>query len=345
MKATNQIIAQANGTQKRPSFELAIMSDSMQRMIQKSVPDAKTAARITGALIQIVNSSEKLQQCEPKTIISSALRGEGMGLILGHGYYVVPYGTVAQYQISYKGYVQLAMSTGFYADLDCVEVREGELKGINRRTCKPDVDFSVYGSLEEREAHPVIGYYAYFELKDGTFRSEYWSIDKLLRHADRYSPAFSLKTYQRMINGEMSASEVKQTKSGSPWYDVGGSQDTMFRKTVMRKLLSGGYAPLSNEVRSAIASDTEDNVPPEIPVFEADSSTGEVIEGTGVVVDASQEDAPKTDFKTPVAQDAEGAETTRKKREPRKAAANGVNAAANKSEAVEERDYTEGFFN
>lgn len=344
MKATNQIMTQQNAGQKKPQFALAVMSDSMQKMIQKSMPDAKSAARLTGTLIQVVNSSEKLQNCDPMTIISSALRGEGMGLILGHGYYVVPYGDEAHYQIGYKGYIQLAMSTGFYADLDCVEVREGELKGINPRTCKPNVDFSLYGTMEEREQHKVIGYYAYFELKDGTFRSEYWSIDKLLRHADRYSPAFSLKTYQRMINGDMSPDELRKTQSGSPWYDVGGSQDTMFRKTVMRRLLSGGYAPLSNEVRSIIMNDDDDGVIPDVPVFATDASTGEVIEGTGAIVD-EKANASQSDFKGSLPEDNSTAQDTpgeeKKRTAPRKAS----KAAAKEAAPADDRDFTAGFFN
>ena len=56
-----------------------------------------------------------------------------------------------------KGYIQLAMSTGFYADIDCVEIREGEIEGRSRRTGKPIVNLAKYESDEERQSKPIIG--------------------------------------------------------------------------------------------------------------------------------------------------------------------------------------------
>ena len=137
MNANNRLAPQA----KKMSFSQVITSDSMQKMIAKSVPDQRAAARFTATLISVVNSSEKLKECEPQSVVAAALRGEGYGLILGHGYSIVPYGSVATFVLQYKGYIQLAMSTGFYADIDCKEVREGEYKGRNRRTGNVEVDF------------------------------------------------------------------------------------------------------------------------------------------------------------------------------------------------------------
>ena len=296
MKANNQISTRSAAQEGKISFSAAITSKSMQDMILKSVPDSKAAARLTGTLISVVNSNEQLRQCEATSIVSAALRGEGMGLILGHGYYVVPFGKMATFILGYKGMIGLAMATGYYADIDCIDVREGELHGINRRTCKPEVDFSTYSTLEERAEHNVIGYYAYFELKDGTFRYEYWSVDKILRHADHYSKAFSLKSYQDMVSGNLSAQDVERLRRGSPWYDVGGGQDNMFRKTVLRQLLNSGYAPLSNEVRSILRNDTDDPIIPAVDA-QVDASTGEVIETTGVVMNEQPEQAtePETE--------------------------------------------------
>lgn len=155
---------------KQSDFASAVLSNTLQNQITKSVPDEKARARFTAAIIEMVSTNTQLQQCTPASIVSAALRGEGQGLILGHGYYVVPYGQKASYITSYRGYITLAMSTGLYSDLDCLEVREGEFKGRDKRTGKQAVDFSVYETDEERMQHPVVGYYAYFELKDGFFR-------------------------------------------------------------------------------------------------------------------------------------------------------------------------------
>lgn len=282
-------------TQSKHSFSLAVTSPTMQSMIKKALGSDAAAARVTSALISAVNASDQLRNCEASTIVAAALRGEGLGLIYGHGYYVVPYGTVATYIMSYKGYIQLAMSTGFYADIDCIEVRDGELDGRDRRTGKPKVNLARYETDEEREQHAVIGYYGYFELKDGTFRYEYWSLDKLLRHADRYSKAFHLEKFLEMQSGSMNPKDVEKLLNGSPWYDPNGGQDKMCRKTVIRQLLNSGYAPLSPEVKTAFTNDSQSEDSGVIPDFQMPErvipTTGEVVEAAADAGNATQEAA------------------------------------------------------
>lgn len=344
MKANNAMM-NPEGKREEISFSKAITSEGMQRMIAKAVPNAAAAARLTGTLLSIVSNNEKLKKCKPETIVAAALQGEGEGLIIGHGYYVVPYGDVAAYQRSYKGWIGLAMSTGYYADIDCNDVREGEVSGIDPRKCKPAINFSKYDSFEEREQHPIVGYYAYYELKDGTFRYEYWPLMKILRHADRYAPAFDLKTYEQMKSGKMAPADVERVRKGSPWYDEGGGQVDMCKKTVLRKLLTSGYAPLSNDVRMKL--DAEGNgdgvmIPADGELFGADvnPSTGEVIEGSGTVVDyapgAENENAPQSDFNAPVIEDAPKRKITRQSEKATREAANFASEAA--------KDYTGGFF-
>lgn len=111
-------------------------------------------------------------------------------------YYMVPYkdkkrGTVAQFQLGYKGYIQLAERSGQYLDIDAFPVVEGEYRGRDRFTRRPILEF-----LEDdgdRESRPVVGYYAYFELNNGFRKVLYWSKDKMLAHADRYSQAFHME--------------------------------------------------------------------------------------------------------------------------------------------------------
>lgn len=340
MKTQNQTgftqMAQAN----KPTFSMAITAPNTQQMISRALKNDKMAARFTSTLIGAVSASEALKACDPGTIIAAGLRGEGMGLIYGHGYYIVPYGSVATYLMSYKGYIQLAMSTGYYADIDCVEVREGELEGRSRRTGKPVINLAKYDTDEERESHKVIGYYAYFELKDGTFRYEYWSMDKLLKHADCYSPAFKLDKYNALIKGELDAKEQTKLLNGTPWYDVNGGQDKMCRKTMMRQLLNSGYAPLSNEVRSYFNEDREDGVVVDMPAAPAEStipvtdfSANEENRGQ------AEETATEPPTSAAVSEDApsEGKDTApAKKRTERKETAN---AAVESAE-----DFTNGFF-
>lgn len=298
LRPGNSLAAMSGRQAEKPTFAAAVLGATMQNQIMKSVPDERSRARFTSAIIELVNSSTQLQKCEPASIVSAALRGEGQGLILGHGYYVVPYGSKATYITGFKGYITLAMSTGLYNDIDCLDVREGEYKGRNRRTGKPDVDFTVYETDEEREAQPIIGYYGYFELKDGYFRSEYWSMDKLLKHAEKYSPAFSIEKYMKMVSGEMSAEEFEKVQNGSPWYDLGGGTDRMCRKTVLRSLLNSGFAPLSNEVRNFIANDADVVIEPDAPAAKktAPDPLKDIIDSTATVKDIPKPspDAPES---------------------------------------------------
>lgn len=250
MKAQNAIVKK----DKKPFSEI-ITGAGAQKLIRASLQTENAVKRFTGTLINVVNSSEQLSNCDPGSVISAALRGEGMGLIYGHGYHVVPYGKKATFIPSYKGYIQLALATGLYADIDCIEVREGERRGRDRRTGRPIVDMSVYDTDEERDQHPIIGYKGYFELKDGYYREEYWTIDQLLRHADRYSSAFSLDLYKKWQGGEnLTNDERRVVTDGSPWYS---DTDKMMRKTVLRSLLTSGYAPLSNEMKSFMDNESE----------------------------------------------------------------------------------------
>lgn len=334
MKVQNQTGFTQMAQQKKQTFSMAITAPSAQQMISRALKNERMAARFTSTLISAVSASETLKACDPGTIIAAGLRGEGMGLIYGHGYYIVPYGSLAAYLLAYKGYIQLAMSTGYYADIDCVEVREGELEGRSRRTGKPVINLAKYDTDEERETHKVIGYYAYFELKDGTFRYEYWSMDKLLRHADRYSPAFKLEKYNALINGELDAKEQSKLLNGTPWYDVNGGQDKMCRKTMIRQLLNSGYAPLSNEVRTYFNEDGDDAV-----IAAGDGmETEPVIPTTGHVVE-DEPAAAEPPTSAAVSEDAPSGGKDTSPAEKRTRRKETANAAVESAE-----DFTNGFF-
>lgn len=286
MRANNTLVQQNT----QPKFTTVISGQAMQSLIAKSMPDERSRARFTATMISAVAASQQLQNCTPATVISAALRGEGMGLLYNNGYYVVPYGNTATFVLSFKGFIQLAMATGLYADIDCIDVRQGEKKGRDKRTGKPIIDLSVYETDEEREAQPIIGYYGYFELKDGTFRYEYWSVEKLLAHANRYSAAFKLATYNRMINGQLTDGEMASLAKSSPWYDLGGGQDAMMKKTVLRSLLNSGYAPLSNEVRTIFRNDTDDAPTEDVLIPVEESKEEQPAQDAEIVTETAQEE-------------------------------------------------------
>lgn len=286
-----------DGNQK---FSVAIQGDALQSMIRKATPDAQSAARLTGSLISLVASSTELQSCKPATIVAAALRGEGMGLMLGFGYYVVPYAGSASFQISYKGLIAMAMAGGDVADMDCVEIREGEYVGRNRRTKRPEFDFSVYATDEEAEKHPIIGYYAYIEKRDGFFRSEYMSLGAILDHAEQYSKTFDRAKYRQLISGDLSPDEAERLKKKSPWYSA---TETMMKKTVIRRLLNSGYVQLRaiGSIETVLNQEDEEAKDAEalasFDVMNVDPSTGELREQS-VQVNPDDADEPAAQAET-----------------------------------------------
>lgn len=312
MKASNSLAP--NKQSDKPKFSAIISGEGAQKLIRASLKDEGAVKRFTGTLISVVNASEQLQNCDAGSIISAALRGEGAGLIYGQGYYVVPYGKTATYLTSYKGWIQLAIATGLYSDIDVLEVREGERKGRDPRTGKPIIDMSVYDTDEEREQHEIIGVKAYFILKDGLYREEYWTINEILRHADRYSQAFDLELYTKWQSGaELTQNEAYKVQNGSPWYN---NFMRMAKKTVLKSLLTSGFAPLSNEVKSMLKSEPESGeaIIPDLgeiamPDYSVIESTGEVIE--------PENPAPLAAEPQPEPEPAENTEKPKRGRKPR----------------------------
>lgn len=201
----------------------------------------------------------------------------------------------------------MAMAGGDVADMDCVEIREGEYVGRNRRTKRPEFDFSVYATDEEAEQHPIVGYYAYVEKRDGFFRSEYMSIGAILDHAEQYSKTFDRSKYRQLISGDLSPDEAERLKKKSPWYS---STETMMKKTVIRRLLNSGYVQLRaiTNIETVLTQEDEDAKDAEalasFDVVNVDPGTGEIREQSVQVnpedADASEAAQPETAEENPV---------------------------------------------
>lgn len=312
MKVTNTL-----ANREKKTFSAAITGDSLQNLIKKSVATPEAAARFTGTLISAVAASPQLQNCQPATIVAAALRGEGMGLSLGREYYLVPFGDNCAYVIGYRGLIALCLAGNDVADMDCIEVREGEYVGRDPRTKRPKFDFSIYETDEEALKHPIIGYYAYVEFVSGRFRFEYMTMAEILDHASRYSKAFNIEKYWKLQRGELSPQEADKLKQGSPYYSA---PDTMFKKTVLRKLLNSGYVRLANSatISAAISydMDTEEGLMPDLDIIPDYS----VVEGTGEVIDTPQdaENAPVSEVAVEPSTDTTPTEkTARRGRKPR----------------------------
>ncbi len=181
---------------KQPTFSEYITGEKISKTIMKMVGPDRSQSYVT-AMISAVSNNVELAKCQFATIVSASLVGESLKLspspFMGH-YYLVPYNdtknnrVVAQFQIGYKGYIQLAMRTGQYKDIDVIEVKEGEYLGRNSETGKPM--FKFISDDDERDSKKTIGYLAYFETTYGFTKTLYWTINQMKNHALEYSKGY-----------------------------------------------------------------------------------------------------------------------------------------------------------
>lgn len=256
MKPKQNLQQAVSTTPQKKPFSIAIQSEGYKNLINNTLQDQKRAARFVTAITSAVSTNPALQECDAGTILSSALIGESLGLSpspqLGQ-YYLVPYNDtknnrkVAQFQLGYKSYVQLAMRSGNYKKLNVLAIKQGEL--IRFDPLNEEIDINIINDDEEREKAPTIGYYAMFELTNGFRKAMYWSKEKMLAHADKYSNAFSRDNYQLYVSGNVPKSEL--WKYSSFWYK---DFDGMAYKTMLRQLISK-WGIMSIEMQTAYTND------------------------------------------------------------------------------------------
>ena len=241
---------QKNGIAKRENtatFSMKMSSDKFQNKIHEVLQDKNRAIKFTAALTSAVANQPALQECEATTILSSALLGESLNLSpspqLGQ-YYIVPYKdrrdkknvrTVGTFQLGYKGYVQLALRSGNYKKLNVLEVKEGELISWNPLT--EEIKINLIEDEVDRELRPTVGYYVSFEYLNGFSKAMYWTKDKMISHAKKYSKAY--------------ASDTKNGTSYSFWTS---NFDEMAKKTMLRQIISK-WGIMSTEMNEAFTSD------------------------------------------------------------------------------------------
>jgi recombination protein RecT len=212
-------------------FNADLTNEKTQKYLSDVLGNRK--ASFVNNIVALVSNNVKLQECEPITLMFAALKATALNLPLDQnlGYaYIIPYKdnkaktTLAQFQIGKNGFVQLALRSNQFKTINVSDVREGELKSMDRLSGE-----CVFEWKENRIPLPVIGYVAYMRLLSGFEKALYMTIQEIEVHGKKFS-----KTY----------------KIG-PWTDDFGS---MAEKTVIKRLLSK-YAPLSVEMQQAITSD------------------------------------------------------------------------------------------
>ena len=279
-------------TQEAKTFSNFLMGDVIKRKINETVGGANGQRFIT-SILSAVSTNPALQECENSSILSAAFLGEALKLSpspqLGQ-FYMVPfkvktgmkdgngqdiYVKKAQFQLGYKGYIHLAIRSGYYKKINVLAIKEGEL--IKYDPLAEELEVNLIEDDDIREQTPTIGYYAMFEYENGFRKTLYWSKKKMLAHADKYSMAFNKNDYEKLLAGKVSQKDM--WKYSSFWYK---DFDGMAYKTMLRQLISK-WGIMSIDMQNAYEKDMatiredgsyeyieNDNSVIEIPTISAD---------------------------------------------------------------------------
>lgn len=189
----------------------------------------KRKSEFVSNLLALSDADKGLAQCDPAELMKCAMNATALNLPLNKnlGYaYVIPYNGKPQFQMGYKGFIQLAVRSGQYKTINTCEVRDGEIK---RNKFTGHIEF-----LGENPEGEVIGYLAYIELLNGFQQSLYMTVQEVQQHAKTFSKSFNSVT--------------------SIWKK---DFDAMAKKTVL-KLLLNRYGVLSVDMQRAIEKDQAD---------------------------------------------------------------------------------------
>lgn len=195
MEVKNSLV---NKEQKQ-TFSAFLATDAMKKKINEMV-GGKDGQQFVTAIISAVSTNPQLAECENASIVSAALLGQALKLSpspqLGQ-YYIVPFNNsergckVAQFQLGYKGYIQLAIRSGQYKKINVLAIKEGEL--IEYDPLNEEIKVNLIEDEELREQAETIGYYAMFEYMNGFRKTIYWTKQKMEAHALKYSKGYKAK--------------------------------------------------------------------------------------------------------------------------------------------------------
>lgn len=216
---------------KQQSLTAWLNNESVKAKMAEKL--GKNAPAVASAMLTIYNENKALQECDPRSMMGAGMLAATSGLAvmptLGQAFFV-PYKGKVQFQVGYRGLIQLAHRTGKYAALHAGKVYEGELRGFNPLTGEPIPGERVPDAV-------VAGYVAYMRLVNGFEKTLYMSLDEIDAHAEKYSVSYSY--------------DKRNGKQSSPWTT---NFDAMACKTVLKRLLNH-WGILSTEMATVIQGD------------------------------------------------------------------------------------------
>lgn len=223
------------------SFNQTIANPRTQEYLAQVLGEKRQS--FVNNLTALVANNNKLQECEPIGLMYAGIKATALDLPLDANLgfaYVIPYRnnkegkTEAQFQIGYKGFIQLAIRSGQFRSINVTDIKEGEL--VHEDMLTGDLTFKR-AAANVREGLKTIGYAAFFRLTNGFEKTLYYTVEAVQAHAKKYSQTYG--------------SKYESTRNSSKWTT---DFDAMAKKTVLKLLLSK-YAPLSVEMAQAVTAD------------------------------------------------------------------------------------------
>ena len=265
-----------NQVQTKPTNQVAQMTTFLSSNAVKNkvnaIVGAKEGDKLISNLVSNIQQNPTLAECTQGSIVNGALAGHALKLDFAlQQAYLVPFndkknGTkVATFCISWRGYVQLALRSGVFKNINVSELKEGELKKFDKLSEEYEIEWIE--DEFERDKKPSTHYIAYFELLNGFKKVLVWTKEKMQLHAEKYSMMYQ--------------SDLKYNNKKSFWST---DFDSQAKKTMLRQLISK-YAPMSTEMSTAYTQDMATFDEQGNPTYVDNAEDNMKIEADEVVVD------------------------------------------------------------
>ena len=263
---SNTIQKQMTNSSEKRTMQQYIQA--MQGEIKKALPSVISTERFTRMVLSAISVNPKLASCTPQSFLGAMMSAAQLGLEpntpLGQAY-LIPFKNhgrdEVQFQIGYKGIIDLAWRSGEIADIQAHVVCAND---------EFEFEYGLDPKLKHKPAREnpgeAIAVYAMFRTKNGGYGFEVMSMDDVRRHAEKYSQAYK--------------------SAYSPWKT---SFEEMAKKTVLKRVLK--YAPLKSDfvravtqdetIKSEISADmyeVQNDVIYEAQYTEVNEETGEITE-------------------------------------------------------------------
>lgn len=234
-----------------PAIRKQLTAPNVMEMVQNRI--GEKAGTFVSSVLDLIGSDNLLMNCDPNMVMKEALKAAALDLPVSKSLgfaYVIPYKGKPQFQMGYRGFIQLAIRTGQFRHLNADVIYEGETFVHDRIKGKVTIE-------GKPTSDKAIAYFGYMELCNGFEKTVVWTRDEVTAHAKRFSKSFS--------------------KPSSPWQS---DFDSMAKKTMLLQLKS--YMPMSVEMQSAMEGESTNTNP---RAFDADVSNEIDGNANGEIID------------------------------------------------------------